>query len=114
MAGNLSIVISTIFSVVMYAMDPNQVIIVADGPVPASIERALKTPAPGMVLAKKLPDGRIKFRRCELDTLGKNVRPAKRTPTVRVACKTNASLIRQSRAALAKAQEKAQKEEQKT
>jgi hypothetical protein len=101
----------------MYAMDPNQVIIVADGPVPVSIECALKKPAPGVVLARKLPDGRKVFRQAELDTLGKNVRAVRGAPRIRSHCKTNASLIRESRVALAKAYDqkiKQNKEEKKS
>lgn len=114
MKKNLSVLLSTIFSITMYAMEQNKIVIVADGPKPKdSIERALNTPAPGLTLAQKCYGGKIKIRKAELDTLGKNIRPAKRTPAIRAACKTRDSMIRHSREALV-AKDKKKKAEKKS
>ncbi|MFI5333254.1 MAG: hypothetical protein ACHQVS_04100 [Candidatus Babeliales bacterium] len=128
---NLSILLSTILSATLYSMEQNHVVIVADKSVPQSIVRALQTPSPlfvsstkidmskeklrlatpGMVLAQKIYGGRTKFRACELDTLGKNVRPVKRAVTVKVVCNSKGSLIRHSKDVLEK--EKKKKNEEK-
>lgn len=96
-------------------MEQDHVIIVVDGPVPKSIERALKTPAPNVVLAQKCYGDRKKFREGKLDTLGKNVKPIPRSPTSRVRCISNGSILRESRKLLAKveATKTAQKKEEK-